>query len=116
MRFIRLVALSGVIAALVIPRVAVQATDASPAATAEKIRGSLFNAQVALNNDPAQASILLNDGQNDYSGDFAETIGAAAPEADARLRAGLEAASRALAENNLSAFAAARAQHAFLAS
>ena len=84
--------------------------DFSPAETAENIRVALFNIQAILADDPRLASQKLTETEASYSGHFANEIRAASPQADARIRGGFAAAGRALADGNVPAFAAARAQ------
>src|SRR5690348_29035 len=110
MRVLRLTLLATVLAALTLPVVQVFATSLPPAATAQTIRESLFNAQIALISDPASAEMLLADVKASYTGDFAQTLQAAAPEADTRIRAGISDATEALASDNAPAFAAAYGQ------
>lgn len=79
-----------------------------PAETAEAIRVALFNAQVAAEAGGAESAVAQ--AQAAYGGDFAAALEAAAPEVDARIRAGLGDAQAAVMAADAPVLAAARAQ------
>ncbi|MBV9787621.1 MAG: FTR1 family protein, partial [Chloroflexi bacterium] len=81
----------------------------APAQSAETIRVALADAQFALSNT-AESQAALETAQSAYTGAFAETIAAAAPDADQRVKAGLSDAEQALTANDARALADARAQ------
>lgn len=104
-----LVALVGVLAiGASAPSVAAQSS--TPAQTAETIRAALADAQFALANDPTAARQSLAQAETTYADPFADTLAAAAPQADQRIRAGLDAAAQALDAGDPLAFAGARAE------
>ncbi len=105
--------LSFLLAVLLFPVVAVRAEETAPVETAETIRETLFQAQMALPGAPEQAAQSLTAARAAYSGDFARAIRGSAPQAEERVRSGLEAAAdalNALPQAQAAAFAAARAQ------
>lgn len=110
MRLFRSIILLVLLAALVLPAAAIQAQGIAPDETAEDIRAALFNAQMALGDDPALAGQQLTQAESAYSGAFAAAIKTASPESDQRIRDGFAAASQALTQKDAAAFAVARAQ------
>lgn len=88
----------------------VQAAGLPPAHVATEIREALFNAQVELEDDPAESQNALSHASSSFSGDFAQSIQAAAPQAHARIKDGFNVAAQAIADGQVSAFSAARAQ------
>lgn len=110
MRIFRSVTLLLLLAALALPVAAIQAQGIAPDETAEDIRVALFNAQMALGDDPAHAVQQLDQAEAAYTGDFSAAIKAAAPESDQRIHDGFNAASQALTQKDAAAFAVARSQ------
>lgn len=110
MRVLRFIWPLLLLAAFVLPDISVRAKSQAPAETATDIRTALFDAQLALGDDPALASQRLAEAQAAYSGGFSSTIKTIAPGIDARIRAGFDAAARSLAQKDVPSFAAARAQ------
>jgi len=86
------------------------AASPPPAQTAEDIRANLIVAQLALASDPLAAQTALAGAQATYAGEFAATLRAASPDADARLLSGFALADEALQNRDAPTFAAARAQ------
>lgn len=95
------------LAALAIPA---RAASPSPAQTAETLRAALFAAQLALTRDTAESAAQLEIAQTAYAGEFAETLAAADPQADERIRSGFQTLETALAVPDAPTFSAARAQ------
>ncbi len=96
--------------ALALPGISAQAQGVAPAETAENIRVSLFNAQLALSNDAQLASQKLLEAQAAYSGDFAAAIQEVAPDSDTRIKTGFNSALQAASQKDGTLLSAARAQ------
>ena len=109
-RLFRFVFVLTLLAALALPAMSAQAQGFAPAETAENIRVSLFNAQLALNNDAQLASQKLLEAQAAYSGDFAAAIKEVAPESDTRIKSGFDSALQAASQKDAAILSAARAQ------
>jgi high-affinity iron transporter len=86
------------------------AAGPTPAQTAETIRAALVEAQLAAHSDATAARRALATAQAAYGGAFRDMLVRVTPAAAARVAAGFAAADRALATNDLAAFAAARAE------
>lgn len=95
---------------IILTPIPTRANDFSPVAPAGTIRKTLFDIQLILGSDPILAARELEQAQNDYSGEFSDTIKTAAPVADTRILAGFDVARHALEQKDVPAFAAARAQ------
>jgi high-affinity iron transporter len=91
------------------PLSALAQAEAPIAPAAETIRANLTQAQLALLTDPAEARERLQAAEQLYAGTIAPELGAAAPDAAARVSVGFEAATRALESGDKPGFAAARA-------
>jgi high-affinity iron transporter len=76
---------------------------------AETVRAALLQAQLELPADPAAAAAQLAAARAAYDGALAGPLAAGAADADARVRAGLDAADRAVVAGDGPALAAARA-------
>lgn len=87
-----------------------RAAEISPFQFAEEIRVALLDAQMALSGDAAAARADVARAQALYAGTFAETIAAASPRADARVRESLASAAGAIETGNAILLADARAQ------
>lgn len=81
----------------------------APGQTAEQIRVALLQAQLHLRDDRSGARTRLEEAQKAYDS-LSPTISAYESGADARARAGFEAARKALADEDRLSFAAARSQ------
>lgn len=95
--------------ALLLPATAGAQTP-PPSEFAETIRAGLLQAQLAFTSDPQNARELFEQARDSYDTALGLAMQAIAPEADQRVRAGLDAAETALAAQNAPAFSAARAQ------
>ena len=109
-RLFRFVFVLTLLAALALPAMSAQAQGLAPAETAENIRVSLFNAQLALSSDAQLASQKLLEAKSAYSGDFAATIKEVAPESDTRITTGFDSALQAVSQKDAATLSAARAQ------
>jgi high-affinity iron transporter len=110
MRSLTRIFLVSLLAALFLPLGQVQSAGIPPAQTASEIRQALFNAQMALNDNPSEAEKALFSAQSAYSGAFARSIQDAAPLANGRILAGFSYAAQSIARGQGSDFAAARAK------
>lgn len=110
MRLIRLAVVLTLLSALIVPGLTAYAAAPAPGAVAGDIREALFDAQQTITSNPAQAAQKLKAAQGLYSGDFADKIKTAIPDADTRIRDGFETAAEALSSGRATDFAAARAQ------
>lgn len=86
------------------------AAELSPYQFAEDIRVALLDAQLNVSANPSRAQQDVTDAQDAYAGDYAKTLTTLAPQADARVRSGLNDAQRAVADKNGLRLADARAQ------
>jgi len=106
----RLVILIGCLIAAGLTVVVAQAADRSPAQRAEEIHSTLLNVQLALPSDVAMAQQLAATAQQLYRGAWVAAIVEVSPQADQRIREGLQAAQAAVANRDVAQIAAARAQ------
>src|SRR4051812_44501695 len=106
----RLLVLGAVLFAVATSCLTASAAANSPFQFAEEIRVALLNAQLNIAREPAQAQKDVTQARDAYAGTFAKTLKQAAPQADTRVRAGLDDAVRATEAGDAIALADARAQ------
>ena len=95
--------------ALLLTPLSTRAAAPAPAHQAATIRQALVQAQL-LFAEPQQATLLVEQAQAAYSGPWVQTLAAADPAADARVREGLAQAQQAIATNDALLFADSKAQ------